>query len=616
MKAEIAYQLIQAHKNSETHEREQFDIWRRWYKSEWAAERKHSSDAYVSSSTGDDSDVSMETNYPYAFVDALISNISPSNPQVTCISPDPAEESVRFVRNQQRLINWVLMKDKTHRHCWKTNSRASLYGRVGLRGFWDAKRERPRFGVVDPRNYWFDRASEDWEDIEYLILVDVISERQFKRKARLGRYSRKAQETMKFESYPTWIRSDNDGLPENLRNNPQLKWAVTYKFYDLVDDVYYLFADGVNTPLKKGPLPYRLIKNPMYQHAFNDNLTDSAGLSDIKLIQSALERLNEIDNLELWHAQTSIPTITMNSGLVKDPDSVSAAYQSISGPNELLKIHTNQQMRLTDVFGTLPMPQATPAWEHMRSRCQQIIEYVLALPQYQRGVVGNADIATEVALADTATRTRNARRLKAVYDMIEWMAMAILAFYEEYLPPDKDIWVRLPGEPEGQRLNRQALGFREFTSQDPLHANYQKGSKKGDLIGRRPFEIDIEVVAFSGPENNRLLQLQNLAKFMEVLMQAPNVSQERLFRKLAELLEVADILLTDEEKAKMEQQQAQAQAAQAQMPPPGGGGAEQIVPGSVNGADNISTGALPAGTEIPAMPGNAAGGAGINGGLI
>jgi hypothetical protein len=72
-----------------------------------------------------------------------------------------------------------------------------------------------------------------------------------------------------------------------------------------------------------------------------------------------------------------------------------------------------------------------------------VIEFILGIPQYSRGVVGVADVATEVALADTATRTRNGRRIKMIEDAIDTLAHKVVGLYEEFLPPNTMLPIRL-----------------------------------------------------------------------------------------------------------------------------------------------------------------------------
>ena len=196
-------------------------------------------------------------------------------------------------------------------------------------------------------------------------------------------------------------------------------------------------------------------------------------------------------------------------------------------------------------------------------------------------------MATEVALADTATRTRNGRRQKEVYDLIAAMAKGAIGLYEEFLADDTVLPIRLLDSPETLNVTRVSMMSREILS----------------ARGEEPLEYDYEAVAYSPTENNRLVQLRNLQQFLPVLQQAPNVNQEKLVTKLADLLQLDDIMLSKEEIEQQQQAAAQAQAAE-----------QQAVPAAPGTEDTIASGALPPGTEpvLPPLPGGGGAGGGAS----
>ena len=160
--------------------------------------------------------------------------------------------------------------------------------------------------------------------------------------------------------------------------------------------------DGVETPLFEGDLPYRYTKNPFIQLVFNDNMVDLGGVSDVRLIASSQERLNEIDTLELWHAAASNPVLLVQTGLVDAPEQIMTALRDANQPGSMVGIPGKANAPLHDLIGHTPTPQFQPSFDKMRDRATHTIEFILGIPQYSRGVVGVADVATEVALADTS----------------------------------------------------------------------------------------------------------------------------------------------------------------------------------------------------------------------
>ena len=76
--------IIRTHKSKSRSERQDWDRWRSWYMSEYwnQSHEGPTGSAPVGNSNGDEG-VNFETNYPYAFIDTMIANICPQNPQVT-----------------------------------------------------------------------------------------------------------------------------------------------------------------------------------------------------------------------------------------------------------------------------------------------------------------------------------------------------------------------------------------------------------------------------------------------------------------------------------------------------------------------------------------------------
>ena len=322
------------------------------------------------------------------------------------------------------------------------------------------------------------------------------------------------------------------------------------------------------------------------RETFNDNLENIGGLSDVTLIAPVLERLNELDTLMLWFAQTAIPITMLNTGLVDNPERIRSQLRDATSPGSIVEVAGKSGASMQDIIGHTMTPSLSPEFIASRDRCIQVIEFILGIPQYSRGVVGVSDVATEVALADTATRTRNGRRQQEVYDLISWQAQGIVGLYEEFLADDEILPVRLLPQTEVIEITRASMLAREVLS----------------ARGEEPLEYDYLAVPYSPTENNRLVQLRNLSQYFELLSQSPQIDQDRLVRKLTELLQMDDIVKSQEqidEEARMAEQQAQ-QAQAAAAGPPGGG------------QDTIASGALPPGTEpvMPPLPGGVGEGGG------
>ena len=572
--------LIDTHRTKARSDTRRWDMFRSWYTSEyWGSE----SDVPQGAASGEGADLSMETNYPYAFVDTMVANICPNNPKVTVNAR--REGLSGAAKYREALINDTFQRISAHRVLWRAATMSSVYPRSFVKAVWNFRRRSPDFLVIDPRYVWYDQSVGRWEDIRYLIEVTVLTKSDFQSRVKTEEdpdqpYSPKVAERASFGGYPQWLQdTDQNRSMLNTASREVFEWVTIYEIYDFSGDGrYYHFLEDSDEPLFAGDLPYRFVRNPFHQLTFNDNLGNIGGLSDVKLIAPVLERLNELDTLMLWFAQTSIPITMVNTGLVDNPERIKTQLRNATVPGSMVEVSGKANASIRDIIGHTQTPSLSPEFIATRDRAIQIIEFLLGIPQYSRGVVGVTDVATEVALADSATRTRNGRRMKQVYDCVSAMAKHTIGLYEEFLAEDEILPVRLLDDVETVEVTRASMKAREILS----------------AMGEEPLEYDYEAVPYSPSENNRLTQLRNLAQFIPLLTQAPSVDQEKLTRKLAELLQVEDVIKD--------------QVAPPTAMPGGPGG--PLPPGTPEGGgDTIASGALPPGTE-PVMPPLPEGGAG------
>jgi hypothetical protein len=568
--------IIESHKKHSEKERSNWDRWLRWYQSQyWGGPSDSPTGSFAED--GDD-DLNLETNYPYAFIDTLIANVCPTNPKVTVTAlRESNHESSRY---REALINYTLYKQAGHRILWKKATEASMYGRGISKVVWNHKRRRAEINNVDPRYFFYDMSATKWEDLRYVCEVTVLTQQEFDRRVEAeGKegvkrlYSSEVAELATADAYPTWLRdTQDDKTMVNKAAWDYFKWIVIYEFYDLTSKKYYHFLDGVTDPLFEGELPYRFVDNPFCPLWFNDNLVDMGGMSDIQLIAPAQERLNEIDTLELQHAQASMPYPVLNAGLCDNVEKVRNAIRNASDPYSLVEVHGLQNAPIDSILRWSTPPGLTPSFDNMRGRCIQIIEFILGLPQYSRGAVGVADVATEVALADTALRTRNGRRIKAIHDVIRDWATKIVALYEEFLDEETVLPLRLTDSKEVLEATREELAFRDVEGED-----------------LDPMEWDYEALPYSPTENNRLVQLQMIQNNLETLLQLPGVDQQKVIFKYLDLLQLR-------EAAKPEPPPG---AMQPGAPLPGEQMPQQV---DEAGLPNVMAGEMPMGTEPPQAP--------------
>lgn len=550
--------IIKYHRTKMDRERRRWSKWARWYRSEY---HRYTYDEYedggVRSSTEDE--ISMEQNFVYSYCDTMVANIVPPNPQVTIHARrEELKEAAKF---REMLVNDCFRRNKIHEKMWKLTTRASVWPRSFIKAVWNPKRRTPVFRVIDPKNIFFDNTVEEYEDVRYMIEVTVLTKGEFlkRTKGRKTLYNKEVAEKANFGAFPQWLDDQEYQQKADLRASREAyQWITIYEVYDFVSDKFFHFMDDVDEPLLEDGLPYTNLRNPFYMLTFNDNLKDIGGLSDVQLVQAAQERLNEIDTLEMWHAKTSIPVMLVNGGLVDAPEQIIDLLEDIGGPGEIGVIDTKARVGIGDVIGSTPIPQFSPSFAQMRSRCIETIEFVLGIPAYSRGLVGQSDVATELALADTATRTRNARRQKAVYDVISWLAKGVIALYKEFMSEDEEIPARLFDSSNIEVLTKELLEMKE---------------------NEGPMDYDYETVPFSAPEANRIVLLKQLERFAPVLLNNPMVDQNKLIQQLLDLLLMPNV--------------------KAEQPPT----PEGVPPGAAPGFSPVAPGAVPPGVNAQGLQG-------------
>jgi len=261
----------------------------------------------------------------------------------------------------------------------------------------------------------------------------------------------------------------------------------------------------------------------------------------------------------------------LNAGLCDNVEKVRNAIRNASDPYSLVEVHGLQNAPIDSILRWSTPPGLTPSFDNMRGRCIQIIEFILGLPQYSRGAVGVADVATEVALADTALRTRNGRRIKAIHDVIRDWATKIVALYEEFLDEETVLPLRLTDSKEVLEATREELAFRDVNAEED------------------PMEWDYEALPYSPTENNRLVQLQMIQNNLETLLQLPGVDQQKVVFKYLDLLQLREAAIPAPPPGAM----------QPGAPLPGEQMPQQV---DEAGLPNVMAGEMPMGTEPPQAP--------------
>lgn len=526
-------------------------------------------------STATEDETSTETNYLFAFADTLVANVVPPNPKVTIkANRQVLEDSAKF---RSALVNRIFDRERLSSKLWKAATRASVWPRAFIKTVWSETHKRPIFRVISPQYVLLDLQAEDWEDVRYIGEISVLTKSEFKRRLKKkgkaeGHYRADAEKEVVFGEYPKWLEPDDDAGDAQedvdiVRGNYQ--WTVVYEIYDLVAQKFYHFADGVDRPLMVSALPYKFLPNPFTMLVFNDNLRDIGGMSDAELVYPTIERINEMKALEMWHCKTAIPITTVHGALVDAPDQLQESLEAVDGPGQSIIIDAKQNVGINEVVGQTPVPSLPVEWQRIQQGLAGDVEFVLGMPAYQRGQVGQSDVATELALTDTATRTRNARRQQVIYNAISWCARAVIALYQENMNPDESIPVRLVDGADETELTRELMAFGHEDSED---------GQTLTPLSDDPWAYDYSANAYNASAENDVTRLKQLEIFLPVLqngVQMGLVDGRELMKQLTELLRMPELLAEP-----AEEQQPQMMPPGA-MPQPGAPKAAEVLPGNM-----------------------------------
>ena len=558
------------------------------------AVRAYRSQFYRQGGIKDDADdlLVVENNWLFGFTETLVANICPSNPQVTITHRRPELKNAAEYR--QALVNDFFIRDKLYQKLWKGSGRAVIYPRVFFKVAWSKRKERPVLRVLTPEYVFFDDTAEEWEDCRYLVEVVPMTRAEFEQRTKNKKgYRSDAAESASYGAYPGWLKTEGPSKTEHEIAAENFEWIIVYEFYDFVEKKLFHYLADDPDPLFEGDLPYFYLENNFYMLSYNDNLQDMGGVSDAQLVLPTIRALNEMTTLQLWHNQASIPKVIVNEALCEDPDAFWSALQNVTGPGDGIGVRFRNNASINQVMGNTPVPSLPINWESSKADLREVVEFILGIASYQRGGLGQSDVATELALSDTAIRTRNARRQKAIYGVLEWLAEAVIALYMQYLPEDTEIPLRLGIDDDVALVGREGLGMRPRLRQG-------EQLKQPD-----PFGYDYTARPYNAQEQNSIAQLKMLTNYAQLLFQDPNVDKRKLIERLLELIHMEGVLTDPEE--------MQAAMAPAGIPMEGG---QEVPPGVTpdmagplqGGQVNVGSGAqaVEAGLEGGPQPGGGA----------
>lgn len=543
------FNCLEAHKESRKAELPSWEYVSQLYRSQ---DPENGDDDLLRFYDMEDEDERFDRNELFSFLDQLVATICPTNPEVLINANRRAMRNA--ARFRTKLINEIFEMENLPTKLWRAVGRACIYPRAFLKTTWSSRNARPKIRVVNPHFIFYDEMASEWEDVKYVCEVKMLTRGEFmsrvkKSKRGKGDYclSPEMLKKVPFGKHEEWMaQHDSSGLYTGSSNKTKhaYKWVPVYEFYDLVSKTLYHFVDGLPDPVYEEPLPYQLHQNPYYMIVFNDNLKNNNGLSDASLVRPTLDRLNDLNALQLWHIKAGIPIPVLHEGLTDDTDDFTTQYRNASGPGDIITLAAQPRVKIQEVLGHTPVPQLPVEWNAVTQQMLEVIERILGLPGFARGQVGNTDVATEAALAGDHVKTRNSRRTKIVHMAVEWLSRSIINLFIEFMPINTTIPMQLVDDGPEASVSRRLLGF----------GIPQNGVVEAD----NPWDYKFQALAFNGDEDNRIVRLKNLTELLPSLVQNPEVNQRRLWEEVLALVKMERVLNTEEESQ---------QAQQAMMPP-------------------------------------------------
>ena len=551
MKGEVIKELVKVHRTKTAEEAKTWDKYLRWYRGGFYASTSTEVPA-IDPVTGYEYDSeavnepTLETNYLFAFIDSMIAVAGLPNAEVQVRAKIPELDELARIR--AAYIRDVFDQNDITTILWHYQSLASICGRSFLKVGWNERRHRPIIRVVDPRRLFYDRKAQHWDDVRYVIELIVVSRAEWDARFKSGMWEK--NENIRFKKqnqkhYNNAENQDNGKTPKLSSVKGGLyDFTYIYEVYDFSNSSYSQWAEGNwDEPLLEEEMDRRL-DNPFTPLIYNSDLRGLTGVSDAQLIEKPLRVLNEIDTLELRYALASIPFPIMDVSKLDKPEEAIEMFQQASNPQALIPLDLPEGTRLSEIMTWSQAPPNNPSFYRMREQARSIIEYVLALPSFARGVVGAADVATEVALAEQATRTRNGRRQTTLRRAVAAVGMKTLAIAAIALKDENEFYVRT-SEEEVKTFSPATIRFEDMYMEELTY--------------------DYEFITASPPESAKSVILQNLQSIMPLLTD-PMMDRRKIFSDLLHMLGLPkDRMKSAEKMAQEAQAQAQAQAQAMQQ---------------------------------------------------
>jgi hypothetical protein len=519
----------------------------------------------------------LDLNYLYAIIDTSNGTLLPTNPQVRI--EGHREDLFEVAEHRAGLLNGTYKRAKFAQKLRRLLMFTQLHGEGYVKTTWHEEREQPYLQVLSRWVVFVDH-SVPWEDAKYVIEIVPYTKEQFQAKVAAGTFKLVEGKEPSFKSAPSAMGIGiNDFELHAATTGPIFEWIEVFEFHDLTTGIVSHWLKGDREPLRTGTgRPYKFVDRVYHRLFLNESPKDYSGLADASLVVVHQRKLNEVDMYEMWHTETTIPKTLTNKNAIDEKENGAEALAACSGVGDVVEVSLNEGKTFQDWIGYTQVPTQLPAFDRMRERIEEQIEYTLGFPRQQRGSTVGGDTATESAIGDANAKTRNSVRASAVKELVVSVGKAVLGLYKEFLPPDINVPVQDAGG--GTVLaNKVTLAL---TEDKPI-----SDSKMFD----EDWFFSWDVVAQNPSDLEKRMLLQQMATYAQILATFRNIDQSKVGAKIARLLDSPEFVIPP-----------------GRMPPPtppaipGAGGSAPGLPGMGAQPGTVPTdGSLPVGLEQQAV---------------
>ena len=516
--------LIDRHRRYyDQYEKQAFDKARRYYRGEFW--NQASEGALVD--TSQLRSMLCSKNLIYAIADTAISALLGPNPQVAATPRNPRSQQALPAVNG--LLEYIFDTNRMRSRAATALIDAVLCKRGIFKTGWSQTLDRPLIKVVDPSAIFFDLTVRDVDDIRYWLEATVLPWSEFEKRVESGMYKIDRMGDIQPDRYPSWMLGGSNQKNANSVRDA-FQWVTVWEYYDREHNIVQHYVQQADTIVLEDEIDYI----PYSMFSLNQSGVDCLGLSEVQLVLSQQETVNDLLTHTKQIVYLMIPRILYDSGRISEED-LNKAVEASSGSFIGISPENSEALRtLSTLFYEMPQPQTPVGVKEFTARQEDDAAFISALAEAARGQVTGARTATEMAIIDAQMRTRLATREGHVNAALESVGEKAFYLCRKYMKEEK--MVRVAGNRRWATVN---------------------------LPDIHDVDVSFSMVSYNPIRQNPSVLAETMLNLLPFLMQNPNIDIRRFTEELITGLGLpANVLLPEEDVAATAA--AQAEAAQQQ----------------------------------------------------